>query len=77
MNLQRFLLSLLIGAVLGLALGYSIYMIGDRGAVPDFLYWVNRKNMFSGDHYYDAYFWALGGMVVAGAINLLRSKNSN
>lgn len=75
MNLQKLFLSLIIGAVLGLALGYSVYTIGGKGSAPDFIYWVNRRNIFSGDRYYDAYFWALGGIIVAGAINLLRSKN--
>jgi hypothetical protein len=72
---MKFFLSLVIGGVAAVALGFSVYTIG--GGTLDFLHWVNHGNLFIGGRNYDAYFWALGGIVVGGAISLLRSKNLN
>ncbi len=74
---MKFLASLVLGGVLGVAVGFSIYTIGAGNYALDFVHWVNRFNMFSGQRYYDAYYWAFGGAISAGAISLLLSKNSN
>lgn len=70
MSVQRFIPAIVLGAVLGIAAGYSIYKIG--GGRLDFLKWANPIYVFGGG--YDVYLWAVGGVIVAGAISVMWPK---
>jgi hypothetical protein len=74
MDNRRLFPAMIIGAVLGVAFGYTVHKLSKDG-VGDFLIWINHKYLMSGN--YDVYFWATGGAIVAATAAFMWPKNSN
>jgi hypothetical protein len=64
----------IIGAVLGIATGFAVHVIGGVGHSEDFLVWVSSCCLASEPE--TALAWTAGGAIVGGAIGYLRSTNS-
>jgi hypothetical protein len=59
--------AIVIGAILGLALGYTLNRV--TAGIDDFSIWIS--DAYTG-YNYDALFWTLGGVIVAWAIAFIR-----
>jgi uncharacterized membrane protein (Fun14 family) len=56
MNVRLLLPAIVMGTVIGLAVGYSVYKVS--GGIDDFVGWMSPSLLFGGD--YDGYFWMTG-----------------
>jgi LDH2 family malate/lactate/ureidoglycolate dehydrogenase len=68
MNPRLFLAGAVIGAVLGLAIGYVTHKA--TGGLGDFFVWINPEHFFG--RFHDAMSWMIGGIVVGIAATFLR-----
>jgi hypothetical protein len=66
----------IIGAVIGLAIGYTVASL-QRGGVSSFMIWVGFGDPRYVDHAGDALAWAIGGAIVGAAAAFLWRPNSN
>jgi H+/Cl- antiporter ClcA len=73
MNLRIFIPAIVIGAVVGLAVGYITFKA--TGGRVDFVVWISPDH--PSGHATDALMWMIGAMVVAGAVAFLRRGISN
>jgi hypothetical protein len=71
MRAKTFIPAILIGAVFGLAIGFTVHRATTYGT-DNFTVWVS--DVYSG-YNYDSLFWTLGGVIVAAAIVLILAKN--
>ena len=58
---------------MGIAIGYSVYKLG--GGPAEFSHWIDKRYLMSGGD--DVYYWAIGGILVGGALSSLWPKKSN
>jgi hypothetical protein len=71
MNIRPFIALGIIGAIVGLAIGYVAYKA--TGGLFDIYNWATRE---FGGRPLDALFWTIGGAAVGFALAYLRSLNS-
>lgn len=62
---QRLVLVLIVGALLGLAIGFSVHKFSGGGLFFD---WITRRT------WQDALAWLVGGTAVTWAVTVLRGK---
>jgi hypothetical protein len=72
MNLRLFIPAALIGAVVGLAIGFTVHKA--TGELGDFSVWISPTHYFGRP--LEALIWMIGGIIVALAAAYLRTANS-
>ena len=72
LNVGTFAAFTLMGAILGLATGFSIYKIS--GGFQTFLHWISTEGYLDA-HPDDAAAWTIGGLIVGAAVGYLRGRN--
>jgi len=74
LNLKTIIPAAIIGAVVGLAIGYTVFSLAS--GIGSFVVWAGLDSMYI-DHAEDALAWAIGGAIVGAAAAFLWRQNSN
>ena len=74
---RKIVVSLLIGAVSGIAIGYIAYAIGHAPRALALTKWLTGSSYPDKDTWIDALLWGLGGAAVAASLQYILGRNSN